>query len=82
MGLELGLAGDKNPCFDLGYDSQPHWKIAQELRDLVNELRKRSGGQPGLAAVVPLAQSRGELSDLLQVSYPGRSQAELQIGLF
>lgn len=54
-----------------------HSRYAQELRDLVNELRKRSGGQPGLAAVVPLAQSRGELSDLLQVSYLGARLGDL-----
>lgn len=45
-------------------------KFAQELRDLVNELRERSGQRARVAAVVPFAQPKGELGALLNVTYP------------
>lgn len=45
-------------------------KFAQELRDLVNELRERTGSRVRVAAVVPFAQPKGELGALLNVSYP------------
>jgi SpoVK/Ycf46/Vps4 family AAA+-type ATPase len=46
---------------------QGHGKLAQELRDLVDEARQRSnerGKKP-----VPLAQPKGELASLVSVSY-------------
>lgn len=45
-------------------------KFAQELRDLVNELRERSGQKARVASIVPFAQPKGELGSLLNVSYP------------
>jgi len=45
-------------------------KFAQELRDLVDELRKRGSAQQRVASIVPVAQPRGELSSLLTVTYP------------
>jgi SpoVK/Ycf46/Vps4 family AAA+-type ATPase len=45
-------------------------KFAQELRDMVDDLRKKSAKSSSLASVVPVAQPRGELSSLLTVSYP------------
>ncbi len=45
-------------------------KFAQELRDLVNDLRQRSDTRAKIAAVVPFAQPKGELGALLNVSYP------------
>lgn len=45
-------------------------KFAQELRDLVNELRERSGQRARVASIVPFAQPKGELGSLLNVSYP------------
>ena len=53
-------------------------RFAQELRDLVDELRKVEGRKaiaPGRP--VPVAQPRGELADLLSVSYPGTKMADL-----
>lgn len=49
--------------------------FAQELRDLVDGLRKeptRTSGRP-----IPVNQPKGELSGLLSVSYPQTSMADL-----
>ncbi|WP_019971496.1 AAA family ATPase [Mycobacterium sp. 141] len=54
-----------------------HAKFAQELRDLVDELRKRGAVKSRVASVVPVAQPRGELSSLLTVSYPESRLADL-----
>lgn len=45
-------------------------RFARELRDLVDELRKREPVQPKLAPVVSIGQPQGELGSLLTVSYP------------
>jgi len=51
-------------------------RVAQELRDLVDTLRReslpRTPGRP-----VPVAQPRGELAGLLSVSYPATRMADL-----
>nr|WP_255633256.1 ATP-binding protein [Demequina sp. TTPB684] len=52
-------------------------KFARELRDLVDSLQKRSSPSSRIAAVVPLAQPRGELSSLLTVAYPEDKLADL-----
>lgn len=52
-------------------------RFAQELRDLVDELRKRATSQSRVAAVVPVARPRGELGSLLTVSYPEARLADL-----
>ena len=52
-------------------------RFAQELRDLVDELRKRTTSQARVAAVVPVARPRGELGSLLTVSYPAARLADL-----
>lgn len=52
--------------------------FAQELRDLIDELRKdaqRRDGRQG--APVPVAQPRGDLAGLLSVSYPSTRMADL-----
>jgi SpoVK/Ycf46/Vps4 family AAA+-type ATPase len=49
-------------------------RFAQELRDLVDNSRARSA-EPGRP--VPVAQPRGELSDLLSVAYPDTRMADL-----
>jgi SpoVK/Ycf46/Vps4 family AAA+-type ATPase len=52
--------------------------FAQELRDLIDELRKdahRRGGRRG--APVPVAQPRGDLAGLLSVSYPSARMSDL-----
>lgn len=47
-----------------------HSKFAQELRDLVSELRQQSHSQAQLAPVVAITQPRGELASLMNVTYP------------
>lgn len=47
-----------------------HAKFAQELRDLVNELREHTENRTRVASIVPFAQPKGELGALLNVSYP------------
>ncbi|TRY19439.1 ATP-binding protein [Tessaracoccus rhinocerotis] len=52
-------------------------KFAQDLRDLVDGLRKRSAAPSRVASVVPVTQPRGELSSLLTVSYPDARLGDL-----
>lgn len=52
-------------------------KFAQDLRDLVDEFRKRPTTSARIAAVVPVKQPRGELGSLLTVSYPDARLADL-----
>ncbi len=54
-----------------------HSKFAQELRDLVDDLRKRGAIQSRVASIVPVTQPRGELASLLTVSYPDARLADL-----
>ena len=49
--------------------------FAQELRDLVDSLRKEIPLSP--SRPIPVAQPRGELSALLSVSYPQTRMADL-----
>ena len=52
-------------------------KFAQDLRDLVEDLRQRGTASSRVASVVPVAQPRGELSSLLTVSYPDARLGDL-----
>lgn len=52
-------------------------KFAQDLRDLVDDLRKRTTVSSRVAAVVPVTQPRGELGSLLTVSYPDARLSDL-----
>lgn len=47
-----------------------HAKSAQELRDLVTELRRETHAKAKLAPVLAISQPRGELASLVTVSYP------------
>jgi SpoVK/Ycf46/Vps4 family AAA+-type ATPase len=51
--------------------------FAQELRDLVDELRKDAQRRPRRRGPVPVAQPRGDLAGLLSVSYPTTRMADL-----
>ncbi len=52
--------------------------LAQELRDLVDSLRAEKPGSVGPKRTpVPVAKPRGELADLLSVSYPTTRMADL-----
>jgi SpoVK/Ycf46/Vps4 family AAA+-type ATPase len=58
-----------------------HGKLAQELRDLVDQARERLKHldvPPGQKAI-PLVQPRGELAGLLTVSYPGTRVADMAL---
>lgn len=52
-------------------------KFAQELRDLVNDLRERSDSRARIASIVPVLQPKGELGSLLNVSYPDARLGDL-----
>jgi SpoVK/Ycf46/Vps4 family AAA+-type ATPase len=52
-------------------------KFAQELRDLVDQVRVRTPPTPRVNSIVPLAQPRGEAASLLTVSYPDARMADL-----
>jgi SpoVK/Ycf46/Vps4 family AAA+-type ATPase len=55
---------------------QPHF--AQDLRDLIDELRKTSEqARTKRGGPVPVAQPRGDLAGLLSVSYPATRMADL-----
>ncbi|MFC7360334.1 AAA family ATPase [Nocardioides astragali] len=54
-------------------------KFAQELRDLVDDLRKRQPVPSRVASVVPVTQPRGELGSLLTVTYPDARVADLTL---
>lgn len=52
-------------------------KFAQELRDLVDELRRQGIAHSRVAAIVPVAKPRGELGSLLTASYPDARLSDL-----
>jgi len=55
-------------------------KLAQELKELVDELRLRAGkgsASPGSSRPVPLAQPRGELVGILSLEYPTTRLSEV-----
>lgn len=54
-----------------------HEKFAQELRDMVDGLRKQGVASTRVASVVPVSQPRGELASLLSVSYPDARLSDL-----
>jgi SpoVK/Ycf46/Vps4 family AAA+-type ATPase len=50
-------------------------RFAQELRQLIDETRKRT--RSGQGKLIPVAQPRGELAGLLSVSYPATRMADM-----
>ncbi len=51
-------------------------RLAQELRDLIDEARRRASLPPTLSPV-PIARPVGELADLIQASYPKTRLADM-----
>lgn len=47
-----------------------HGKLAEELRDMIDAAKSRVSPDPSVAKLVPLARPRGELANLLTVTYP------------
>lgn len=56
-----------------------HGRFAQELKDLVDSLRQRSGPTGAKGRLVAVAQPRGELAQLLTVSYPELVLADMAL---
>lgn len=54
-------------------------KFAQELRDLVDDLREKGMASTRVASVVAVTQPRGELGSLLTVSYPDARLSDLAL---
>lgn len=54
-------------------------KFAQELRDLVDDLRQKADTTARVASVVPVTQPRGELGSLLTVTYPDARLSDLAL---
>lgn len=54
-----------------------HGKLAEELRDLIDSAKSRPQTVSETGKLVPLAQPRGELANLLVVSYPKTRLAEM-----
>lgn len=54
-------------------------KFAQELRDLVDDLRRKGATSTRVASVVAVNQPRGELGSLLRVSYPDARLSDLAL---
>jgi SpoVK/Ycf46/Vps4 family AAA+-type ATPase len=53
-----------------------HGKLAQELREMIDEAKGRQPAQ-GTGKLVQLARPRGELANLLQASYPKNRLADM-----
>ena len=47
-----------------------HGKLAEELRTMIDSAKIRSSSETVKRRLIPLAQPRGELANLLEVSYP------------
>lgn len=47
-----------------------HGKLAEELRDMIDAAKARASPDDSAGKLVPLARPRGELANLLTVSYP------------
>lgn len=55
-----------------------HGKLAEDLRDLVDQAKARCGLPPkGVARTVPIGRPRGELTGLLGVDYPKNRLGEM-----
>src|SRR5579859_4191642 len=54
-----------------------HGKLAQELRDLIDEAKIRKSGNLQSRKLIPIAQPRGELSSLLSVIYPKQRLSDM-----
>lgn len=56
---------------------QGHGKIAEELRMLIDEAKAKRHTSIAQAKAIPIAQPRGELVDLLEVSYPKNVMSQM-----
>lgn len=54
---------------------QGHGRLAEELRELIDAVKARRPAGP--SAAVPIARPKGELGDLLSVSYPAQRVSDM-----
>lgn len=54
-----------------------HGKLAEELRDMIDAAKARASPDGSDGKLVPLARPRGELANLLSVSYPKNRLADM-----
>lgn len=54
-----------------------HGKLAEELRDMIDAAKARVSPDDATSKLVPLARPRGELANLLTVSYPKNRLADM-----
>ncbi len=54
-----------------------HGKLAEELRDMIDAAKARVSPDDAAGKLVPLARPRGELANLLTVSYPKNRLADM-----
>jgi hypothetical protein len=54
-----------------------HGKLAEELRDMIDAAKARVSPDNSEGKLVPLARPRGELANLLTVSYPKNRLADM-----
>ncbi|WP_440579619.1 AAA family ATPase [Stenotrophomonas maltophilia] len=54
-----------------------HGKLAEELRDMIDAAKARVSRSEAVGKLVPLARPRGELANLLTVSYPRNRLADM-----
>ena len=53
-----------------------HGKLATDLRDIIDQAKKRRGA----GSTVPISQPRGELATLLEASYPKSRLGDMILG--
>lgn len=74
--LKAHVNGDDDHFFAIAMQvaaseaKQGHGKIAQELRILIDEAKAKRNISLAQAKTTPISQPRGELADLLEVTYP------------
>lgn len=57
---------------------QGHGRLAEELRELIDAAKaRRSAAEASPAAAIPIARPKGELANLLSVSYPAQRLSDM-----
>lgn len=54
-----------------------HGKLAEELRDLIDKAKKRQSNRQAVTNPIPIGRPKGELADLLTVTYPKLRVADM-----
>lgn len=54
-----------------------HGKLAEELRDLIDKAKKRQSSRQTVTNPIPIGRPKGELADLLTVTYPKLRVADM-----